>query len=196
MAGLPPASKEQSHAATLLLNKATVWFQRGLLSQTAPLDFAQDCKTGRLPAVSWINSQYLFTGHPPTPIDWSQYAISQVLSALTLNPDLWAKTVLFLTWDDSGGFFDHVPPPVAPMGTPGEYLTALPPSGGSASSSCRIRILFPTLPRVFKNVEVLGEACRLLEGSSRFVVSTFGVVRQAQTVKHLRNVRTAWSNLN
>jgi hypothetical protein len=36
----------------------------------------------------------------------------------------------------------------------------------------------------------------LLKGSSRFVVFTFGVVRQAQTVKHLWNVRTAWSSLN
>jgi phospholipase C len=30
---------------------------------------------------------------------------------------------VFLTWDENGGFFDHVAPPVAPAGTPGEYLT-------------------------------------------------------------------------
>jgi phospholipase C len=37
---------------------------------------------------------------------------------------VWEKTALFITWDENGGFFDHVAPPVAPPGTPGEYLTA------------------------------------------------------------------------
>jgi phospholipase C len=36
---------------------------------------------------------------------------------------VWGSTALFLTWDENGGFFDHVAPPVAPPGTPGEYLT-------------------------------------------------------------------------
>jgi phospholipase C len=40
------------------------------------------------------------------------------------NPSVWAKTILFLTFDENGGFFDHVPPATAPPGTPGEYLTA------------------------------------------------------------------------
>ena len=35
----------------------------------------------------------------------------------------WEKTALFLTWDENGGFFDHVAPPVPPAGAPGEYLT-------------------------------------------------------------------------
>ena len=99
-------------------------------SQTSPTDFAADCAADRLPAVSWVNLQFLWTEHPPTPIGWGEYGVSQVISALTSHPDLWAKTVLLLTWDDSGATFDHVPPPVAPPGTAGEYLTAIPPSGG------------------------------------------------------------------
>jgi phospholipase C len=43
---------------------------------------------------------------------------------LTANPAQWAKTVLFATYDENGGFFDHVPPVTAPRGTPGEYITA------------------------------------------------------------------------
>src|SRR6202008_2428963 len=35
-------------------------------------------------------------------------------------------TALFISYDENGGFFDHVPPPVAPPGTPGEYLTVSP----------------------------------------------------------------------
>jgi len=104
---------------------------KGLGSQAAPADFVADCIAGTLPAVSWINSPFLFTEHPPTPIGWGEFAVARVLAAITANPELWAKTAVFVTWDDSGGFFDHVPPPVPPPGTPGEFLTATPPSGGA-----------------------------------------------------------------
>jgi phospholipase C len=43
---------------------------------------------------------------------------------LTSNPVHGAKTALFVTFDENGGFFDHVPPITAPPGTPGEYITA------------------------------------------------------------------------
>jgi phospholipase C len=39
---------------------------------------------------------------------------------------LWETTAVFATYDENGGFFDHVPPPVAPEGTKGEYLTVEP----------------------------------------------------------------------
>jgi len=51
-----------------------------------------------------------------------------VLNALVSNPDIWAKTALFLMYDENDGWFDHVPPPTAPAGTAGEYLTATPSS--------------------------------------------------------------------
>ena len=45
---------------------------------------------------------------------------------------MWAKTALFVTYDENGGFFDHVPPKVSPRGTAGEYLTVSPlPSDAS-----------------------------------------------------------------
>ena len=40
---------------------------------------------------------------------------SQVLDALTANPDVWSKTVLFITYDENDGFFDHVVPPTPPQ---------------------------------------------------------------------------------
>jgi phospholipase C len=58
------------------------------------------------------------------------YFTSLVLDALTSNPKVWAKTALFLMYDENDGWFDHVPPPTAPAGTPGEYLTATPPPLG------------------------------------------------------------------
>src|SRR5947209_8436723 len=55
-----------------------------------------------------------------------------MLGPLTANASLWAKTAVFITHDENGGFFDHVAPPVAPTGTPGEYLTVSPlPSDAS-----------------------------------------------------------------
>jgi phospholipase C len=50
--------------------------------------------------------------------------LSLILTALMANPTLWAKTVVFVNYDENGGFFDHVPPVTAPPGTPGEYVTA------------------------------------------------------------------------
>lgn len=50
--------------------------------------------------------------------------MSLIVGALTANPTLWAKTLFILTYDENGGFFDHVPPTTAPPGTPGEYVTA------------------------------------------------------------------------
>ncbi len=55
---------------------------------------------------------------------------SLVLDALISNPSVWSKTAFFLMYDENDGWFDHVPPPTAPAGTPGEYLTASPPFVG------------------------------------------------------------------
>jgi phospholipase C len=50
--------------------------------------------------------------------------LSLIVSALIANAALWAKTVLLVTYDENGGFFDHVAPVTAPLGTAGEYVTA------------------------------------------------------------------------
>src|SRR5205823_6862409 len=57
---------------------------------------------------------------------------ADILNTLVSNPSVWAKTALFITHDENGGFFDHVTPPVAPAGTSREYVTASPlPSDAS-----------------------------------------------------------------
>jgi phospholipase C len=96
---------------------------KGFGAQNFPLDFQLDCQTGNLPQVSWVITPFLDSEHPPTPLDWGQDAVHQVISALFSNPSLWKKTALFITWDENGGFFDHVAPPVPPPGTADEFLT-------------------------------------------------------------------------
>jgi phospholipase C len=93
---------------------------------TFPGTFQTDCASGQLPQVSWVLAPLVQSEHPPAPVAYGENATYQVLSALTSNPQLWAKTALFVTYDENGGFFDHVAPPVAPPGTAGEYVTVDP----------------------------------------------------------------------
>ena len=90
-------------------------------SNAFPADFLLDCQSGRLPQVSWLMAGLADTEHSPAPPEWGQSITHTVLTALTTSP-VWEKSVLFLTYDENGGFFDHVPPPVPPNGTAGEFL--------------------------------------------------------------------------
>lgn len=89
-----------------------------------PVDFLSDVASGNLPQVSWIISSVIDSDHPPAPSLFGENLLSAIIAALTANPSLWAKTALFVTYDENGGFFDHVAPMTAPPGTPGEYVTA------------------------------------------------------------------------
>lgn len=89
-----------------------------------PTDFVSDAVSGNLPQVSWIIPPVIASNHPPSPSIFGENILSTIVTALTSNAAQWAKTVLFATYDENGGFFDHVPPVTAPAGTPGEYVTA------------------------------------------------------------------------
>jgi phospholipase C len=103
------------------------------LRTSFPDDFASDVANGTLPAVSWLIPSLLTCEHPAMPPAEGAVGILHVLEILTSNPGLWEKTALIVSYDENGGFFDHVPPPVPPPGTPGEYITA--PLGGVAKSA-------------------------------------------------------------
>jgi phospholipase C len=96
---------------------------------TFPNDFAHDVKSGSLPSVSWIIPPNGYDEHPPAPPGNGAWFIDQVLETLVSNKEVWSKTVLFIMYDENDGFFDHVAPPVAPIGTPGEYITVNPLPG-------------------------------------------------------------------
>ena len=93
-----------------------------------PDDFRSDVARGTLPAVSWVIPSLLTCEHPAMPPAEGAVGILHVLDILTANPAVWEKTALIVSYDENGGLFDHVPPPVPPPGTPGEYITA--PLGG------------------------------------------------------------------
>lgn len=89
-------------------------YERGMSRHTLER-LAADVREDRLPAVSWILPPKEWSEHPSasTPIEGAAFT-ARVLDTLTSNPDVWASTVLFVTFDENDGFFDHVPPPAPP----------------------------------------------------------------------------------
>ena len=75
-----------------------------------PPQFLQDLRTGDLPAVSWLTPPFGLSDHPPTSICAGENWTVQYLNALMQSPE-WSSTAVIMTWDDFGGFYDHVSPP-------------------------------------------------------------------------------------
>ncbi|HVW73327.1 MAG TPA: phospholipase C, phosphocholine-specific [Rhizomicrobium sp.] len=78
-------------------------------------DFAADVAAGRLPQVSWIVAPTEASEHPQACPGFGQAMTARLIAALTAHPDVWARTVFLLNYDENDGFFDHVPPPVPPI---------------------------------------------------------------------------------
>ncbi|MBJ7608924.1 MAG: phospholipase [Candidatus Dormibacteraeota bacterium] len=112
-----------------------------------PADFAADVLAGTLPQVSWVISNAVEDEHPPDPISLGETYTSQLITALTANPAVYAKSALILTYDENGGFFDHVPPPTPDPGTPGEYVTTsvLPAAAGGVAGPIGLGYRVPTM---------------------------------------------------
>lgn len=75
--------------------------------------FREDVKSGKLPTVSWLVAPQNFSDHPSAPMYGAWY-VSEVLNILTQNPEIWKKTIFILNYDENDGYFDHIPPFVAP----------------------------------------------------------------------------------
>jgi len=78
-------------------------------------NFSALAASGTLPAVSWLIPPFELSDHPPAPITkgqkWAQHQINDILN----GPDA-SSTLILLTWDEWGGFYDHVVPPVVDAG--------------------------------------------------------------------------------
>jgi phospholipase C len=73
--------------------------------------FVKGAQNGELPAVSWLVMSAGLSEHPPASVCIGENWTVEQLNALMRGPE-WGSTVVFLTWDDFGGFYDHVAPPV------------------------------------------------------------------------------------
>jgi phospholipase C len=88
----------------------------------SPGQFEYDAMHDRLPTVSWLIPTSYQSEHPDyTPAAGADFVASKI-DAIAANPDVWAKTVFILNYDENDGLFDHVVPPTAPPGTANEYI--------------------------------------------------------------------------
>jgi len=73
--------------------------------------FYTAAKNGALPAVSWVVPNGKDSEHPPALVSTGQSYVTSLINAIMQGPD-WSSSAIFLSWDDWGGFYDHVTPPV------------------------------------------------------------------------------------
>jgi phospholipase C len=73
--------------------------------------FLQDVTSGNLPSVSWIVPNGTVSEHPVALVSTGQAYVTSLINAIMQSP-AWNSTAIFLAWDDWGGFYDHVKPPV------------------------------------------------------------------------------------
>ncbi|MES2891403.1 MAG: phospholipase C, phosphocholine-specific [Bacteroidota bacterium] len=98
----PHEYQDGAHQRTLNIPKGDVFHQ-----------FREDVNKGTLPTVSWLVAPQYFSDHPDSPWFGAWY-VSEAMDILTSNPEVWKKTIFILTYDENDGYYDHVPPFVAP----------------------------------------------------------------------------------
>jgi phospholipase C len=74
--------------------------------------FDAGARDGTLPAVSWVMPDPADSEHPPALVSTGQSFVTRIVNEVMSGPD-WGSSAIFLTWDDWGGFYDHVVPPTA-----------------------------------------------------------------------------------
>jgi phospholipase C len=149
----PPATHLSTFVSNNMLQLFTQYqdptspLYRNAFLPTFPGEWQADVAAGALPQVSWLLTSSGLDEHPPSPVELGEIMVARALGPLMANRSLWAKTVVFLTYDENGGFFDHVAPPVPPPGTPGEELTTakLPAEAGGIRGPIGLGFRVPNL---------------------------------------------------
>lgn len=80
-------------------------------NDVSPTDFIPDVENNNLPSVSWITPPSELSNHPPQLIEPGENYVTSIMNAI-MQSSYWSNTAIFITWDDFGGFYDHVAPPV------------------------------------------------------------------------------------
>ena len=85
------------------------------------LAIRNDVLADALPQVFWVVTNQQFSEHPAGSSADGAYFTGQVLRALNADPGVFNSTLVIIDYDENDGQFDHVPPPVPPAGTAGEF---------------------------------------------------------------------------
>jgi len=78
---------------------------------TNATQFYTDAQNGTLPQVSWIIPNSELSEHPPASVATGSSYVTGLVNAVMNSPQ-WDSTAIFIAWDDWGGFYDHVDPPM------------------------------------------------------------------------------------
>jgi len=73
--------------------------------------FPADVQNGTLPQLTWLAMDPAHSDHPPASICQGQNWAAESINAI-MQSKFWKSTAIILTWDDFGGFYDHVAPPI------------------------------------------------------------------------------------
>jgi phospholipase C len=108
----PVAQNAKTQGIWNPLPSFTTVHQDHQLSDIEPLRaFETAARTGKLPNVAWIVPAQAVSDHPPAWITAGQTYVTSLINSIMSSKD-WNSTAIFLAWDDWGGFYDHVRPPV------------------------------------------------------------------------------------
>ena len=134
--GLPFKVYDESGVASVSVGLGAVRNDVGPLVLPDTIEqFEEDAKNGRLPRFAMVGAS---TGqqrkwglggspenddHPPSDVRQGQLFMHRVLSALAKNLEAFRKTIVFITYDEHGGLYDHDPPPAACEPEPARKLT-------------------------------------------------------------------------
>ena len=89
-------------------------------------DFLTDIDNGTLPQVSFYKPTANLNEHPGyTDVKSGDAHIADVIARIRNNPVLWAGIAIFVTYDENGGFWDHVAPPVGDYWGPGSRVPTI-----------------------------------------------------------------------
>ncbi len=107
-----PQSNEQGYVWSTLnsfsfIRNTSLWSQRVVPWQ----NITTDAQNNTLPAFSWVTAPKVDSEHPPASACAGENWSVNIINAIEQSP-AWSSTAIFLTWDDWGGFYDHVAPPV------------------------------------------------------------------------------------
>jgi phospholipase C len=73
-------------------------------------DVMRDIEAGALPSVTWITPRFQLSDHPPYSTRHAHNWVRDIVHGI-MRGEMWEHTAIFITWDEWGGFYDHVPIP-------------------------------------------------------------------------------------
>lgn len=90
--------------------------------------FRADIAADRLPQVSWIVTAADLSEHPSAEPSKGEHVCAELIRALVDHPEVFAKTVFIVNYDEAGGFYDHMQPPMPPL-TPEQGFSTVSVAG-------------------------------------------------------------------